>query len=1240
MGGKWTTSHRRGVPAKTKPATNNPKSGGSYQRTKATSKPITLPTRHHDADFEPFAVTANDIESLDDLQFRRFMRDLLRNEVLACNSGQTRFIDNPGDGNDQGQDAETDRPTDSSSEDTFIPVGTTVWQYKADRRAPSKTDLQREIAKERPKTVLAAGGNYRFVAQQPRTNESDKDTLLRQIAKEKGYGTEQVAFHAQATLAERARLYPSLAMLPFFRRPLDDVHHFGWLDKQHAATKFDETSRNIELTQLIEFIRSSARPTHVRIVGPAGVGKTRLVLHTLAQLDLGACTVYAPNPSASGFNAFFKWCGEHRARLVLVVDECDEATAMQLRKTVENDNLPVLLVTINKIEDPDIRATDRDLRVHVARMTEDDIVRILDDGTIDKPRIFAIARITGGFVKLARVVAEAVARDRDSVFDLSSLVTVDIIRDAVRSLLGVPDEALRWLGAVALFSEVGIDSAETGSDLAILAKFAGVSVHEARAWTRRALTVQVLSDRGDRIFVTPALLAVLLARDFVRERRHDLPGWLREIPPQLQESFASQLGQLRYAHEGRALARELMAADGAFGDLLLERHSWTRRAFLALGSIAKPEALARLERWLEEVPAAAAELDRDRTLQRLLFRLIWRTEHFARSFRLIVHGLQASPDPARSGLQQVMAGSLRVVHASSQAPFPDRFAVAATAVKDDALRPEVRKLVVRSLALGTGRGGGDGYSTDDIDIDGRDYWHPATYGEWWECTRSVVGLLVELLTDKQPELRQEAAANLIDHAADFIRLGAHVPLLGAISKILEIEPRIGTLREELEQCMAFDKLPDDIDGAVRAAIASLPQDLAARLRVLVEGWPLVRDRETHGLPERPDPAAVADEIMNSAEGTASIALLFEPWAKNTGEILAILAKRPDAPEAWPAVLAGATNKAETWGASLFLATAHDAEIQELQQLPIQLLHSEREYERNLGAETITRMEASGDEVRALIDAVRAARVKPSDLLYATLGRWTERRDAGVVADLIRSAAAREDGRTIALSIAHAAEENLALSDNELVNLLVSTMFHVEGRAAWTWEQVGKLAMSRAPHALGSALIAQIGEQARLLGNRYMIWADEEVARILDRCIRTDHSLAPALLDLWELAPEFVESFGATALLDHVDSRALADWADDVGRQKSLARIVVAAPHPTTEALLDRFGPQSPFATTLRKQLYPTTLSGSLAELLKSRADEVRKWAADQLKSANFREWARASATWLDEAAERAKAYDD
>lgn len=380
-------------------------------------------------------------------------------------------------------------------------------------------------------------------------------------------------------------------------------------------------------------------------------------------------------------------------------------------------------------------------------------------------------------------------------------------------------------------------------------------------------------------------------------------------------------------------------------------------------------------------------------------------------------------------------------------------------------------------------------------------------------------------------------------------------------------------------------------------------------------------------------------MMDSPDRTSLVASLVEPWAKNSSDVFMILARRRDASSVWPAILAAGRRNSETWGVALFLAVAHDAMIPELQRTPAELLVSDLEYDRNLGAEVITRMEASDDELRDLVHAVRQGRIKATSLRYAVMGRWAERRSAHAIADLIRATAAQKDGGAVALVIAHAAEANHGLSNEDLVQLLASTMFAVQGHDAWTWEEVGALAAKTSPESLGQALIARIAERSRDRANRRVHWAKDEVGHVIDRCVNAVPSLALRLLDLWGSAPDFIESLARSSLLNHIEPRVLGDWATDTDRQRSLAQIVVAAPHPTTEALLERFGAQSAFGSKLRDQLRPNSWSGSLAELLRSQATVVRTWADDPHKGIEFREWARGAATWLQEVAERAKLYD-
>jgi len=78
---------------------------------------------------------------------------------------------------------------------------------------------------------------------------------------------------------------------------------------------------------------------------------------------------------------------------------------------------------------------------------------------------------------------------------------------------------------------------------------------------------------------------------------------------------------------------------------------------------------------------------------------------------------------------RVVRGAVTVTLANSRAPFGERFTAAARVVRDVTARVELRTLVMEGLAHGVSNNTGDGYSEDDIDIGGREYWKPQTYGD-------------------------------------------------------------------------------------------------------------------------------------------------------------------------------------------------------------------------------------------------------------------------------------------------------------------------------------------------------------------------------------------------------------------------------------------------------------------------------------------------------------------------------
>lgn len=179
-------------------------------------------------------------------------------------------------------------------------------------------------------------------------------------------------------------------------------------------------------------------PSHVRVSGPPGSGKTRLVLEATRADDLAPRVVYTANSSAA---ESIIAVNERRAggagagRMILVVDECDLFRQSDLWLRLKGDNEGATdLVTIYNEPGVDTETTPQ---VKVADMGDEQIAEILVDHVPD------LAGNTRGWVERCRPsprAAHIVGRNLSAHPD---------------KMHGDPDDAMVWERFIAGWGELG-----------------------------------------------------------------------------------------------------------------------------------------------------------------------------------------------------------------------------------------------------------------------------------------------------------------------------------------------------------------------------------------------------------------------------------------------------------------------------------------------------------------------------------------------------------------------------------------------------------------------------------------------------------------------------------------------------------------------------------------------------------------------------------------------------------------
>jgi hypothetical protein len=174
-----------------------------------------------------------------------------------------------------------------------------------------------------------------FAAQQPGVNENKVDETLREIAQAAKYRADNVRFMAQSRLAEYAQRHPQLALLACFGRNYGSIEAFdAWAVGRPHDIPWEPTGRTDDVQRIQDGLARRGF-VHIAIVGPTGVGKTRLALESIRGAGLELSVAYA-HSSDGRLDEFVAHVRQERARYILVVDECSDDVAGSLRERLQN----------------------------------------------------------------------------------------------------------------------------------------------------------------------------------------------------------------------------------------------------------------------------------------------------------------------------------------------------------------------------------------------------------------------------------------------------------------------------------------------------------------------------------------------------------------------------------------------------------------------------------------------------------------------------------------------------------------------------------------------------------------------------------------------------------------------------------------------------------------------------------------------------------------------------------------
>ena len=825
-----------------------PKKGAPKKAARKKSTPKSPRLNEPRGEYESgLEVTASAIAQLDESALGLLMHDLVFAEAYRSGTPVDQiWINTEERAGDGGGDATTPAPTRSSN---WFGSTETCWQFKAGS-AGTPARIANEVANTMPAATLRRGGRYVVVCNASNSGtagHANRLAALKKVAREEGIPSSRIDVITSETLTTWCNSIPAVASrwsgLPSSIWRLDQWSQSP--EHQHEWKPLPgQRERTDELARMIDPISGSVQ--HLHVVGAPGVGKTRFVLELCKAASWASLVVYARQAEDAPLVEILDGAAAHPSAMLLVVaDETPSSDLRILRSSLDLSSGRVRLITIGHDPSPDIARipTEQIRKMDVPTMTL--VVRQWYPGMPLETAAF-VARFCDGYVRLARLAADAIARD--STLDVGGLLGQNDIVGFMKHLLGEKDR--KALYVVAVLDHLGWDD-EFADEGKVVAECLGQTWINVRADVEAIHRQLGVAPRGGRFrYISPEPLGAYLALEAWVIYKEQLVALPDKLPSdRARNAFYARLNLISSNPSTSTFAREQLRQ--TFFQVADLQHVASVRKWSALAAADPHYASLMVRTLLESSSSEERRLIKDEARRRLvdgLVRLAWMSDAFIDATLSV--GLLAEEETATwsNNATGEFTARFSLWLGGTEVAYVDRLPVLDRMLEID--RPALTSLVVLALAA-VGDSHSHRTSLPPI-IPGANpvEWEPRRVSEVEECVDAALQRVVKIAAATGALSVAEKCVELVERCRDLLlnetareqlmtvirTLSARFPALRTklhkvIAEFLDAERNLikRATATELEPIQALkDDLRDrTLNGRLREAVELWPSDVAA-----------------------------------------------------------------------------------------------------------------------------------------------------------------------------------------------------------------------------------------------------------------------------------------------------------------------------------------------------------------------------------------------------------------------------